>query len=154
LKSFCNVDAEEFLLIPWTGGRRGAPSVERQWKQLLKITTDITETTMEMPDLPPAEKAAEQRRAMKWWIQHSHTQEDKIEAMRQSMREMLPIVMKYYSQELWAAGWLDKLEEVLPPQDELVVGRAAGLLGEIPYWDVDAPEDEEGFNIGWKKFPF
>jgi len=112
---------------------------------------------MEMPDLPPEEKAIEQRRVLKWWIQHSHVQEDKIEAMRQSMREMLPIVMKYYSEEIWCAGWMQNLEGLLTNENRSSrvgdIARAAGLLGEIPFWDDNSPEDEDGMNIGWRNYP-
>ena len=112
---------------------------------------------MEMPDLPPAEKSAEQRKALKWWIQHSHTQEDKIEAMRANIREMLPVVMKYYSEEIWCAGWMQNLEALLTTDGDhgyiKPVADAAGLLGEIPFWDENAPEDGDGMNIGWQKYP-
>jgi hypothetical protein len=112
---------------------------------------------MEMPDLPPAEKSAEQRKALKWWIQHSHVQEEKIEELRASLRDLLPIAMKFYSQEMWAASWMQNLEDFLTNDNRSHytrdIARAAGLLGEVPFWDDNAPEDEDGMNIGWRKYP-
>jgi hypothetical protein len=112
---------------------------------------------MEMPDLPPAEKSAEQRKALKWWVEHSREQENQIDALRASIREMLPIAMKYYSEEIWCAGWMENLEGLLTNENRssLVgsIARAAGLLGEIPFWDDNSPEDEDGMNIGWRKYP-
>jgi len=110
-----------------------------------------------MPDLPPAEKSAEQRKALKWWIQHSHHQEEQIGQLRASLRELLPIAMKFHSQEFWAASWMQNLEDLLTNENRSTnfgdIARAAGLLGEIPFWDDDAPDDEDGMPIGWRKYP-
>jgi hypothetical protein len=112
---------------------------------------------MEMPDLPPAEKSIEQRRALKWWVQHCHIQEEKIGELRESLRELLPIVMAYYSEEIWCAGWMENLEALLTTDGDhgyiKPVANAAGLLGEIPFWDDDTPENGDGMNIGWRKYP-
>jgi hypothetical protein len=54
---------------------------------------------MEMPDLPPAEKSAEQRRALKFWVDHSARLEAMIGELRAQLTE--------------TKGLLEKLEQRL-----------------------------------------
>ena len=110
-----------------------------------------------MPDLPPAEKQHEQRKALKWWVEHSAEQEIKIDELRSSLREMLVTSMKFYSELIFNSGWMNNLEYELTKdrgwgvREDIV--RAAGLLGEIPTWDDSAPADEDNIRLSWRKFP-
>ena len=64
------------------------------------------------------------------------------------IEEWMPVVMANLSQELWAAGWLDTLHVQLPKQVPSIA-KAAGLLGQIPAWDNDALENQDGYQLSW-----
>ena len=64
------------------------------------------------------------------------------------IEEWMPVMMSYMSQELWAASWLDTAHIKLPQQVPSIA-RAAGLLGQIPAWDNDALENQDGYQLSW-----
>jgi hypothetical protein len=49
---------------------------------------------MEMPDLPPAEKSAEQRRALKFWVDHCARLEAMIGELRAQLNETKGLLEK------------------------------------------------------------
>lgn len=60
----------------------------------------------------------------------------------QAVRWMLPRLMEHMSQEIWAAGWLEGLDEILPKEFP-AIDIAAKHLGSIcTYWD--GRDDNEG----------
>lgn len=67
------------------------------------------------------------------------------------IEEWMPIVMANLSQELWSASWLDTLHEELPKMVPSIA-KAAGLLGQIPAWDDDALENQDGYQLSWKPY--
>ena len=68
------------------------------------------------------------------------------------VREWFIPMMQNYSEEIWCAGWLQDLEVQLP-QMVPSVAIAAGLLGEIPFWDDSVKlEDFDDDPIRWKKY--
>jgi hypothetical protein len=97
---------------------------------------------MTMPDLPPEKKREEERKSLRFWIEHCHILEDrlsktKIESMelKKILKIWMPEVMSARSEDYFAAGWLTELDIKLPEMDE-DIHKAADILGEIPtYWD-------------------
>lgn len=68
------------------------------------------------------------------------------------VREWFIPMMQNYSEEIWCAGWLQDLEVSLP-QMIPSVAIAAGLLGEIPFWDDSVKlQDFDDDPIRWKKY--
>lgn len=77
----------------------------------------------------------------------------RLELLEASVSELLPVVMAYWSEELWCAGWLQELDNHLTEGDRQIpmVVRAANLLGKVPtYFDWD---DFDAANIKWRDFP-
>jgi hypothetical protein len=104
---------------------------------------------MEMPDLPPEQKREEERRALKFWVEHCHILEDrlskaKIESteLKKILKIWMPEVMSARSEDYFAAGWLTELDVKLPEMDE-DIRKAATILGEIPtYWDGNSDPEK------------
>jgi hypothetical protein len=104
---------------------------------------------MEMPDLPPEQKREEERRALKFWIDHCHGLEEKLSQAKTEIAQLksllkiwMPEVMSTRSQDYWAAGWLDTLDTELPKMDS-DIHDAATILGEIPtYWDGNSDPEK------------
>lgn len=68
------------------------------------------------------------------------------------IREWFVPMMYHYSETYYCAGWLNNLEVSLP-KDEPTVALAAGLLGEIPFWDESIKLDAfDKDPIRWKKY--
>ena len=68
------------------------------------------------------------------------------------IEEWMPVVMSQFSEQWFAATWLDKLHEVLSEMAPSIA-KAAGLLGQIPVWDDNAPENVDGYQLIWKPYP-
>lgn len=58
------------------------------------------------------------------------------------VRWLLPRAMAYLSEDIWSAGWLDTLDEVLPKQFPQIDAAAKHLGSICTYWD--GFEDSEG----------
>jgi hypothetical protein len=71
--------------------------------------------------------------------------------MMEIIEEWMPVVMANLSQEMWHASWLDTLHIDLPKRVPSIA-RAAGLLGQIPAWDDDALENQDGYQLSWKPY--
>lgn len=116
-----------------------------------------------MPDLPPSEKRNEERKQLKFWIEHCHELEQKILSLQEDVSTIesqkltiqaiihrwFPEIMASRSELNFAASWLKNLDTTLPEIDA-EIHEAAMLLGEIPtYWDgASAPESAE-----WRIYP-
>lgn len=75
----------------------------------------------------------------------------RVEQLEEVLQSILPPAMAYYSEELFAAGWLTGLEKELP-QHVASIDKAATLLGMIPTsWDYK--EENSIWNTIWKKYP-
>jgi len=71
-----------------------------------------------------------------------HKTETQYAELLQAVRWMLPRLMEHMSQEMWAAGWLEGLDEILPKEFP-AIDVAAKHLGSIcTYWD--SRDDNEG----------
>ena len=100
------------------------------------------EKQMDMPDLPPEQKREEERKALRFWIEHCHALEEKLSQakaeavqLKSLLKIWMPEVMSARSEDYFAAGWLSTLDTELPKMD-LDIHNAATILGEIPtYWD-------------------
>jgi len=111
---------------------------------------------MEMPDLPPEQKRIEERRALKFWIDHCHTLEEKLAEAREEANQLknilkiwMPEVMSARSEDYFAAGWLTNLDTELSKMDE-DIHNAATVLGEIPtYWDGNS---DPATNTAWRTY--
>jgi len=112
---------------------------------------------MEMPDLPPEQKRQEERRALKFWIEHCHTLENRLAKEKTEVVELknilkiwMPEVMSARSEDYFAAGWLAELDIKLPEMDE-DIHKAADILGEIPtYWDGNSDPE---IHATWRIYP-
>ena len=113
--------------------------------------------TMEMPDLPPEQKREEERRALRFWIEHCHLLEDRLakaktesEELKKILKIWMPEVMSARSEDYFAAGWLNELDVKLPEMDE-DIRKAADILREIPtYWDGNSDPET---NATWRIYP-
>lgn len=75
----------------------------------------------------------------------------RVEQLEEVLQSILPPAMAYYSEELFAAGWLTGLEKELP-QHVASIDKAATLLGMIPTsWHYK--EENSIWNTIWKKYP-
>ena len=109
-----------------------------------------------MPDLPPKPQRLEERRALKFWVDHCHTLEEKLSQAREEASQLksllkiwMPEVMSARSEDYFAAGWLNSLDTELPKMDE-DIRNAAGILGEIPtYWDGNSDPET---NTTWRTY--
>lgn len=112
---------------------------------------------MEMPDLPPEQKRIEERRALKFWIDHCHALEERLSRdnaenlqLTKIIRTWMPEVMSARSEDYFAAGWFTELDTELPKMD-LDIHNAATILGEIPtYWDGNSDPET---NATWRIYP-
>lgn len=112
---------------------------------------------MEMPDLPPEQKRDEERKALKFWIEHCHFLEDKLSKSKSEVTQLksilkiwMPEVMSARSEDYFAAGWLAELDIKLPEMDA-DIHSAAEVLGEIPtYWDGNSDPET---NTTWRIYP-
>ena len=111
---------------------------------------------MEMPDLPPEQKRIEDRRNIKFWVDHCRTLEEKLAEAREEASQLksllktwMPEVMSARSEDYFAAGWLISLDTELPKMD-VDIHNAATILGEIPtYWDGNS---DSATNTTWRTY--
>ncbi len=70
--------------------------------------------------------------------------------LEEVLQSLLPPAMAYYSEELFAAGWLTGLDKELPKHVS-AIDKAATLLGMIPTsWNH---QQHTIWNTIWKKYP-
>ena len=118
---------------------------------------------MEMPDLPPSEKRSEERKQLKFWIDHCHELEKRISALEEDVfvlesdkqtalaivHHWFPEIMSARSESYFAAGWLENLDSELVKLDG-DAHDAAMLIGKIPtYWDGVSPVE----SATWRIYP-
>ena len=111
---------------------------------------------MEMPDLPPQQKREEERKNIKFWVEHCRTLEERLFRAREEVDQVksllkiwMPEVMSARSEDYFAAGWLTNLDIELPKMD-VDIDKAATILGEIPtYWDGNS---DPATNTTWRTY--
>ena len=70
--------------------------------------------------------------------------------LEEVVHSLLPPAMAYYSEELFAAGWLQNLDKELPKHVSSI-DKAATLIGMIPTsWNYKQPTI---WHTIWKKYP-
>lgn len=65
----------------------------------------------------------------------------------QAVRWMMPRLMAYMSEDIWCAGWLENLHEVLSKQFPAIDVAAKHLGSVCTYWDGN--DDNEG---EWREY--
>lgn len=53
---------------------------------------------MEMPDLPPEQKREEERKALRFWIEHCHTLEEKLSQAREEVSQLQSLLKTYMTE--------------------------------------------------------
>ncbi len=77
----------------------------------------------------------------------------RLELLEASVAELLPMVMAYWSEDIWCAGWMQNLDSLLTEGDRKIpmVVRAANLLGRIPTYS-DYNDSLETVETEWREF--